>query len=139
MALVIALIIFFLIILLAVGFTAHAQVPIPMGTPWYAPGMVLPQPPNVGPYLIPVQSPQPPPTWTPVPPIGPTSTPFGYFSVYLTAPAPVYTCPSTACPLITTLRAGTRITVRWAGPGWLQIESGYAAGSYIRDSASIEH
>jgi hypothetical protein len=77
----------------------------------------------------------PQPTQPPfIPPtLGPTATPQGFYTVTALTSIPVFMCPSRACYILTTLPTGTVVTVRWAGPGWVQLESGYASGSYAEN------
>lgn len=103
--------------------------PVPL-TPWY---LATAYP---GQLSIPTAYPTPMPP--PIPTIGPMSTPWGFFTVTCLDPTPVYMCPSQGCYVYTTLPRDTVITVRWAGPGWLQIESGWATGSYIPDTAWLQ-
>ncbi len=99
--------------------------PVPIGPP---PGIGEPIPKAPEQYL---------PTWQAPPPIPPTPVNFDWYDVRAEQPVPVYWLPSLTSFAYTTLPTGTVVTVRWAGPGWLQLESGYAAGSYILDDARI--
>jgi len=135
------------LILFIVAFPAFAvQAQGPGGTP------LAPAPGSSGqgqplpPLPVPVGQPLPKapvqyiPTWiAPLPPPLPSPTPvnFDWYDVQAMQPVPVYWLPSLTSFVYTTLQTGTVVTVRWAGPGWLQLESGYAAGSYILDDARI--
>ncbi len=133
-------------ILFIVAFPASAvQAQGPIGTP------LAPAPGSGGqgqplpPMPLPIGQPLPDapeqyaPTWSaPLPtPIPPTPVNFDWYDVVALQIVSVRTCPALTCYVITRLLPGDVVTVRWAGPGWLQLESGYAAGSYILDDARI--
>ena len=136
------------LILFVVAFPAFAvQAQGPIGTPLApAPGSGGPGQP-LPPMPLPIGQPLPKapeayiPTWiAPWPPTPwpmPTATP-SIWNVLALAPVPVYMAPALNSYVLTTLPTGTIVAVRWAGPGWLQLQSGYAAGSYIKDTAPIQ-
>lgn len=81
------------------------------------------------------------PTWIAPPPAPPAPAPTivpSVWNVLALAPVPVYMAPALNSYVLTTLPSGTIVAVRWAGPGWLQLQSGYAMGSYIKDTAPIQ-
>ena len=80
------------------------------------------------------------PTWqAPLPPPPPQPTPvnFDWYDVITLQSVPVYMAPNPISYVLTRLPSGTVVTVRWAGLDWLQLESGFAAGSYIQNNDLI--
>ena len=100
-----------------------SPMPVPFGQP-------LPKAPEQ--YLPTWQAPLPPP------PPQPTLVSFDWYDVITLQSVPVYMAPNLTSYVITRLPSDYVVTVRWAGPGWLQLESGFAAGSYIQDNDLIQ-
>ena len=137
------LIVLILIVMAFPAFAVQAQGPV--GTPLApapgseGPGQPLPPMPLPIGTLLPKAPEQYAPTWSaPLPsPIPPTPVNFDWYDVITLQSVPVYMAPNLTSYVITRLPADTIVTVRWAGPGWLQLESGFAAGSYIQDNDLI--
>jgi hypothetical protein len=131
------LLIVLLIVVLSLSFAGlvvRAQLPLP--TPVLLPLATM-QIPGAG--MKPISTGYPP-TWT-APPTTlpmPTATPNGYVTLTAVDPAPVYGCPVQVCYLMGTLPRGTVFQARPASPGWWQVESGWAWGSYVQDSTALQ-
>lgn len=119
------IIVFFIVLFLCIPTAILAQgIGVPIGPPPI--GTPLPIAPRD--YAPVWSAPWPP---TAVPP-APTPLPTSEYTITVQVNVTVYTCPSLKCYNIGRLLPGTTVLVRPAGPGWVQIQSGYLTGEYVR-------